>query len=54
MTKEKSFLECPFHKYFIVPLIDVFTLGMYGGTINRIRLEKQINENFTRIKNGCK
>ena len=47
-----SILECPFHKYFIIPFLDVFTLGMYGGISNRIRLEKMLRKNVDSIKDG--
>jgi hypothetical protein len=40
MPKETSFLECPFHKYFIVPFVDIFTFGIYGGVCNMTRIEK--------------
>jgi hypothetical protein len=51
-SKEMLFLNCPFHKYFIIPFVDIFTFGIYGGTINRYRLEKQFQKNLGNIKNA--
>jgi hypothetical protein len=47
-----SFLECPFHKYVVIPFFDIFTLGMYGGVCNRYRLEKELKKNLAILKNG--
>jgi hypothetical protein len=52
MSKETSFLNCPFHKYLIIPFVDIFTFGMYGGTINRYRLEKQFQKNPYNVKDA--
>jgi len=47
-----SILECPFHKYFIIPLVDVFTLGIYGGICNMTRIEKRLQQNLSKVKDG--
>ncbi len=47
-----SFLNCPFHKYVVIPFFDIFTLGMYGGVCNRYRLEKELKKNIAIVKNG--
>jgi hypothetical protein len=47
-----SILDCPFHKYLIVPFVDIFTLGIYGGVCNHYRLEKMVRKNLDSIKDG--
>lgn len=47
-----SILECPFHKYMIVPFMDIFTFGIYGGICNYHRLEKIFRKNINSIKYG--
>jgi hypothetical protein len=47
-----SILECPFHKYVIIPFVDIFTLGIYGGVCNHYRLEKMLRKNLAYLKNG--
>jgi len=42
MSKETSFLNCPFHKYFVIPFVNIFTFGIYGGICNIKRLEYQM------------
>jgi len=45
-------LECPFHKYFIIPFVDIFTLGIYGGVCNMTRIEKRFQENLSKVKDA--
>ena len=51
-SKEMSILECPIHKYFIIPFVDVFTFGIYGGLCNHYRLEKMVRKNLDCVKDG--
>ena len=34
-----SFLDCPFHKYFVIPFVNIFTFGIYGSIHNIKKLE---------------
>ena len=40
--------KCPFHTYFVIPFVNIFTFGIYGAMFYQKRLEDQmtaINKN---------